>query len=131
MAYKSAALKMAEADVTHLRGRGHGLDQEINNEIREQVLIKLKELRTNEHLTAKEYAMMLLTYTRIQYIFVSLRKEGGLAPNAGASVRKYESAFKTNDARRRAANARSAEPDPELPQPDDGFDPGIFDDDDT
>jgi hypothetical protein len=132
MAYKSAALKMAEADVTHLRGRGHGLDHEINNEIREQVLIELRKLRANERITAKERCMMLTSYTRIQYIFISLRKEGGLAPNAGASVRKYEAAFKTNDARRRLANARSAgpaEPNPEPPEPDDGFDPDIFDDD--
>jgi hypothetical protein len=131
MAFKSAALKMAEANVSFLKTRGHGLDQEINNEIREQVLIGLKELKENEHLTAKERYMALIAYTRIQYIFVSLRKEGGLAPNAGASVRKYESAFKTNDARRRAANAGPAEPNPEPPEPDDGFDPGLFDDDDT
>lgn len=118
MAEKSASRRMAEATVTSLPMRRTGLDDEINTEIREQVLERLRNLRT-AHLTEKEFAMILYTYTRIQYGFVSLRKEKWADPNAGVAVRKYEAAFKASPARRKT---NAGPPEPELPEPDDPAD---------
>ena len=68
----------------------------------------------------------LVALARIQYVFVSLRKEkAGDDVDAGSAVRKYAGAFKANDPRGRKKAPRSttrtavaAVPDPE---PDDNW----------
>lgn len=81
-----------------------------------------------DHVTLREFYMCMVAVGRIQVMFMGLRKEKVSDANAGSSVRKYEAAFKTNDARGRKAIARPAEPDT-----DPGFDDewGTDDDDDT
>jgi hypothetical protein len=89
----------------------------INERLARQVSKLLEQLEQGEHITLRERFQSLMAIARIQYVFVSLRKEKFDEPAAGASVRKYQTAFSKNDARGRKKIARSTavatRPEPE------------------
>jgi hypothetical protein len=80
----------------------------INERLARQVSKLLEQLEQGEHITLRERFQSLMAIARIQYVFVTLRKEKFDEPAAGASVRKYQTAFSKNDARGRKKIARSA-----------------------
>jgi hypothetical protein len=88
----------------------------INERLARQVSMLLDQLEQGEHVTLRERFSALMAIARIQYVFVSLRKERFDEPAAGASVRKYQTAFSKNDARGRKKGSRSLavarEPEP-------------------
>jgi hypothetical protein len=100
----------------------------INERLARQVAALLDQLEQGEHVTLRERFSALMAIARIQYVFVSLRKEKFDEPAAGTAVRKYQTAFKTNDARGRKKIARSAavaqlnQPEPDWLNDDDGGD---------
>lgn len=101
--------KATAADPLNLAGR---LYQQIDS-----LLLELENPEGHVKITLKERIAALIAVGRLQVAFVALRKEKvGEDEHAGASVRKYASAF-ADAAGRRAARAGSA-PDPE---PDEGL----------
>jgi hypothetical protein len=102
----------------------------INVRLYHQVSEMLHQLENSPNITLRERIAALVAIGRIQVLFVNLRKEKFDDASAGSSVRKYATAFKTHDARRRKAIARAAEPEPE-PTVDDPFDDDDDDDRDT
>lgn len=97
----------------------------INVRLYHQVSEMLTQLENSPNITLKERIAALIAIGRIQVIFTALRKEKIDDGSSGSSVRKYATAFKTHDARRRKAIAGSAEPEPE---PDPTIDDLIGDD---
>jgi hypothetical protein len=96
----------------------------VNERLYRQVAKLLEQLEQGEHVTLRERFSALMAIARIQYVFVTLRKEKFDEPAAGAAVRKYQTAFSKNDARGRKKIARStavAVRQPE-PEPDRWFD---------
>lgn len=105
----------------------------INGRVYRQLDVLLKKLETSEHVTVKELTAALLVITRIQFVFVGIRKEKLNDDDAGSAVRKYAGAFKQNDARGRkkvAGGRAHPAPEPE-PEPDrDWFERELDADDD-
>jgi hypothetical protein len=99
----------------------------INVRLYHQVSEMLHQLENSPNITLRERIAALVAIGRIQVLFVNLRKEKFDDASAGSSVRKYATAFKAHDARRRKAIAGAAEPEPE-PTVDDPFDDDDADD---
>ena len=106
----------------------------VNERLYRQISELLKQLETKgEKVTIRERYMALASIARIQYIFVSLRKEKVSDVDAGSAVRKYATAFKPHDVggrkkiARSAGRAQLAKPEPE---PDDILDAEFDNDDD-
>lgn len=107
-------------NVVRLETRNARDPLDINGRLYKQVSELLTQLETGEHITLKERVAALVAISRIQYVFVNLRKEKVGDTDAGAAVRKYATAFTKDAARGRKKTTRPAEPEPE---PDDlGFD---------
>lgn len=73
-----------------------------------ELLTQLED--ADSHATLKERIAALVAISRIQVIFVALRKEKVSDADTGSAVKRYASAFK-NDAGRREKTARP-EPEP-------------------
>jgi hypothetical protein len=88
---------------------------QVNARLYNQVSELLEQLETGEHVTLRERFQALTAIARIQYVFVSLRKEKVANVDAGSSVRKYAEEFQQNAARGRKKIARAdrakSEPD--------------------
>lgn len=100
----------------------------INVRLYNQVSEMLHQLENSPNITLRERIAALMAIGRIQVIFTALRKEKIHDPGAGASVRKYQTAFKTHDARGRKKLAGPAA-EPDEPEPDIGDLIGDDDDD--
>jgi hypothetical protein len=79
----------------------------INERLVRQVSALLDQLENNKNVTLRERFQALMAIARIQYVFVSLRREKFDEPAAGTAVRKYQTAFK-NDAGGRKKSGRPA-----------------------
>jgi parvulin-like peptidyl-prolyl isomerase len=91
---------------------------QINERLARQVAKLLEQLEEGEHITLRERFQSLMAIARIQYVFVTLRKEKFDEPSAGTAVRKYQTAFAKNDARGRKKIARPATAVAIRPEPD-------------
>lgn len=85
----------------------------INGRIYNQVAELLTQLETGEHITLKERVQALVAISRIQMIFVGLRKEKLVDADTGSAVKRYATAFSKNDARGRKKVARGGKSEPE------------------
>ena len=96
----------------------------INARLLKQVSRVLDDLEGEAAIGPKERIMALLAIGRLQVLFVAMRKAGGDHDNAGRSVRKYASAFKThaNASGRRKGAARPAHTPDDLDDLDDDSD---------
>jgi hypothetical protein len=99
----------------------------INSRIYAQLDKLLSKLEGSEHVTIKELTAALLVATRIQYVFVGIRKEKSGDDTTGSAVRRYAGAFK-NDAGRGKKGRRATAAAPK-PEPDDWFERTGDDDD--
>ena len=90
---------------------------QVNSRLYHQVSELLKQLETGEHITIRERFQAMTAIARIQYVFVTLRKEKVAHVDAGSSVRKYAKEFEQTAALGRKNNSRRAAPEPE-PEPD-------------
>lgn len=109
---------------------------QVNARLYNQVSELLKQLETGEHITIRERFQAMTAIARIQYVFVTLRKEKISHVDAGSSVRKYAKEFEQNAARGRKKDA-GADPGPDdswidrgTDDPLVGSDPFSTDDDD-
>jgi hypothetical protein len=94
---------------------------QINRRLYNQVSELLRGLEDKgDKVTIRERYMSLAAIARIQYIFVSLRKEKVENVDAGSAVRQYAAAFQKNGTGRGAPASRPAARRPE-PEPDEGF----------
>jgi hypothetical protein len=101
----------------------------INSRIYAQLDKLLSKLEGSEHVTIKELTAALLVATRIQYVFVGIRKEKSGDDDAGSAVRRYSGAFKNkNDAGGGKKGRGRAQPAAK-PEPDDWFEHAGDDDD--
>ena len=83
------------------------INQRLYNQLA-KLLDQMENADSYEEITIRERIAALVAIARIQTLFVGLRKENKDQPNAGSTVRKYQSAFApSNVGRRRKANARS------------------------
>lgn len=85
----------------------------ITGRLYNQVAELLKQLEEGEHITLKERVAALVAISRIQIVFLNLRKEKDDGADAGSTVRKYATAFTKDAVSRRKKTTRPAEPEPE------------------
>ena len=103
---------------------------QVNARLYHQVSALLEQLETGEHITMRERFQALTAIARIQYVFVSLRKEKVAHVDAGSSVRKYAKEFEQNAARGRKKDAGAgADTGPDDSWIDRGTDDPFIDDD--
>jgi len=88
----------------------------LSSRLYNQVAILLEQLEGGEDVSIKERYMALVAIARIQVIFQAIRlKEAKVDDGtAGSAVRKYSTAFATNDARRRKARTGTDTDDADL-----------------
>jgi hypothetical protein len=93
-----------------MSGNGQEPDYDIHPRLKHQIDLIFDELEANpDHYTLKERLAVVTTVGMYLTRDVKLREaDEQQQSNAGAAVRKYATAFKTNVARGRAGNSRPA-----------------------